>query len=207
MAGTADLVRENCDQIAGYRSRLERLLAEPSSAQGGMAPRPADAPLPGNPQAFSALMVIWEAVPRLEAALKMAVAGHPGLRRGGSAGNFLEALAAIPALAAGTDEDGEAAAARILERLVNLARAVPAIDEAQQWRPLRSRPCPHCRCYFLKVLLDGNGRPTGHIECFTVGCRDGNGQRAVAAMGTDAHGRPALMWADGLNELAPDLDG
>jgi hypothetical protein len=29
----------------------------------------------------------------------------------------------------------------------------------------------------------------------------------VAAMGTDVHGRPALMWADGLVEAVPDLDG
>lgn len=208
MAVPADLVRDSCTQVAGYRSALERLVAEPSSPAGGTGPRPADAtPLPGNAQALTALMLIWEKVPRLEAALRLAVAGHPGARRGGSAGNFLAALAAIPGLAAGLDEDGEAAAALILERLAGLARAVPAIDEAQRWRPLRSRPCPHCRCFFLKVLLDGNGRPSGHVECFTVGCRDGNGLRAVAAMGTDDRGRPALMWVDGLTETAPDLDG
>jgi hypothetical protein len=209
VADPADLVREACTLLAKYLPQLERLVAEPS-AEGpapGMTARSAAAPLPGNPQAFNALMTPWEGAPRLEAALKYAVTGYPGLRRGGSAGNVAAALGAIPRLAAGLGEDGEAAAVRILDRWINEARAVPAIDEAQQWRPLRSRPCPHCACYFLKVLLDAAGRPTGHIECFTVGCRDGNGLRAVAAMGTDAHGRPVLAWADGLTETVPDLDG
>jgi len=212
----ADLVRDSCTALAGYRDALERHVTEPSSPQGGMAPRPADAPFPGDPQAFAALMVIWEKIPRLEAALKLAVAGHPGLRRGGSAGNFLDALDAIPALAAGLDEDGETLAGRILEWLVDLARAVPAIDEAQRWRYVRGRACPYCKCgVSLRVLLDAKGNPTGHVECHagpvvrggvTVWCADGNGLRPAAQAGTGADGRPALMWADGLVETAPDFE-
>ena len=132
-----------------------------------MAPRPADAPFPGNAEAFGALMVIIEKVPRLEASLLQAVAGHPGLRRGGSTGNFLDALSAIPGLAAGLkDEDDEAAVARLLEWLVNLARSVQAIDEAERWRAVPSRPCPRCGCYFLRVLEDARGQPAGRVGCF-----------------------------------------
>ena len=114
------LVRDNATQLAGYQATLGELITETSTpgSTAGMAPRPADAPLPGNAQAFGALMVIWEAVPRLEAAIRLAIAGHPGRRRGGSPANFLEALQSIVALSGGLDEDGEAAAARILERLV-----------------------------------------------------------------------------------------
>ena len=215
MATPADLVRGNAAQLAAYRADLEHLITEQSTGgTPGLSPRNAEPPLPGNAPAFSALMVIWEHVPRLEAALRLAVTGHPGQRRGGSAGNFLQALAAIPQLAAGLDEDAEAATARILERLANLARAVPDIDEAQQWRHLRGRACPYCGCLTtLKVLLDARGRPTGHVECFAGArvsgerCLDGNGRRPVAAVGTDGHGRPMLEWADGLVETAPDLDG
>ena len=82
-----------------------------------MSPRNAEPPLPGNAAAFGALMVIWEAVPRLEAALRLAIAGHPGTRRGGSARNFLAAIEAIVSLSGGLDEDGEALVARVLERL------------------------------------------------------------------------------------------
>jgi hypothetical protein len=211
----ADLVRDSCTALAGYRTALERHVTEPSSPQGGMAPRPADAPFPGDAQAFAALMVIIEKVPRLEASLKLAVAGHPGLRRGGSAGNFLAALDAIPALAAGLPEDDEAVVASVLEWLADVARAVPAIDEAQRWRYVRGRACPYCGCWALKVLLDAAGRPSGHVECHAapvvrdgvqVWCADRNGLRPAAMMGTDAHGHPALMWADGKVETAPDLE-
>jgi hypothetical protein len=66
------------------------------------------------------------------------------------------------------------------------------------------------------VLLDAAGRPAGHVECHAapvtrdgaeVWCADGSGLRPAAMMGTDEHGHPALMWADGLVETAPDLDG
>lgn len=213
MTTPAELVRDGCTALAGYRAALERHVTEPSSPQGGMAPRLADAPFPGDAQAFGVLMVIWEKVPRLEAALRLAVAGHPGLRRGGSAGNFLDALAAIPGLAAGLDEDAEAAAASVLERLADLARAVPAIDEAQRWRYVRGRCCPYCGCWALRVLLDAAGRPSGHVECHAAPvarggemawCADASGLRPAAQMGTDERGRPALLWADGKVETVPD---
>jgi hypothetical protein len=200
LATPADLVRDSATRLAGYQATLEELIAEPSTPTGsvGMSPRPADAPLPGNAQAFGALMVIWEAVPRLEARIRLAIAGHPGSRRGGSQGNFLEALQAIVSLSGGLDDDDEAAAARILERLANLARIIPDIDEAPRWRYLRARPCPYCGCYSLKVLLDHDGRPAGRVECHShpsVRCADGNGLRPAAIMDLDG-----LHWADGVTE-------
>ena len=207
MADPADLVREACTLLAGYVGILERLVAEPS-AEGpapGMAGRPADAPLPGTVQALYALMVPWEGVPRLEAAQKYAITGHPGRRRGGSAGNIAAALAAIPKLAAGLDTDARDATVRILNRWINEARSVPAIDEGRRWRTLpRPRACPYCGCWFLKADMDG--RPV-IITCFALDCADGNGLRPAATMGTDAHGRPVLAWADGRVETAPDLEG
>jgi hypothetical protein len=195
----ADLVRDNCTALAGYRAALERHVTQASSPGGGMAPRPADAPFPGDPQAFAALMVIWEKVPRLEAALRLAVAGHPGLRRGGSSGNFLEALAAIPGLAAGLDEDAEALAGRILEWLVDVARAVPAIDEAERWRPVPSRACPYCGCFFLKVMIDSRGQPAGRVGCFG---HLGPGEPCRAAWGSLAEIAQDLERA----ETVPDVE-
>jgi hypothetical protein len=187
-----DLVRDNATQLAGYQATLGELITETSTpgSTAGMAPRPADAPLPGNAQAFGALMVIWEAVPRLEAAMRLAIAGHPGRRRGGSPANFLEALEAIVTLSGGLDEDGEAAAARILERLSDLARRIPDIDEAQRWRPVPQRPCPFCGCFFLKVLEDARGQPAGRVECF----------------GHDEFGEPCRAAWPRLLDLASDMD-
>jgi hypothetical protein len=143
-------------------------------------------------------------VRRLEAALRYAMAGHPGLRRGGSDVNTREALKAIPKLAAGLDRDGEAAVVRILERWINEARCLPAIDEARQWRPLPSRACPYCGFCWLRGDMDT--RPPV-VACFLVGCADGNGLRPAATMGTDEHGRPVLAWADGRVETVLEVEG
>jgi hypothetical protein len=208
-----------CAQIGDYWSRLEELVPELSVSTGAgttgyVSVRVADAPFPGNAAAFAALMVIWEAIPRLEASLRLAgPAGHPGLRRHGDQG-FLAALKEIPRQAAGLeDEDGEALAARVLEWLVNVARAVPDIDEAQRWRHVRGRACPYCKCVTtLKVLLDARGRPTGHVECFASPrasgerCLDRDGLRPVATIDASAV-PPKLRWNDGLTETAPDLEG
>lgn len=207
MATPADLVRDACVLLAGYLPVLERLLAEPDAAgpAPGMHARSSETPEPWNAPAGRALMDAHEGVRRLEAALRYALNGHPGARRGGSAGNTAGALAAIPRLAAGLDGDAEAMAARILERWANEARAVPAIDEVRRWRPLPGRACPYCQAAWLRADMDA--RPVT-IACFCGYCPgDGDGLRPVAAMGTDEHGTPRLLWADGLVETAPDLDG
>jgi hypothetical protein len=170
LATPADLVREQCNQMPGYIGGLfaEMLLAGYGSSDGApvrLSPSSA-APLPGNAAAFYALTTIWEAIPRIEARLRYELNGHPGQRRGGSGGNLLDALAAIPNLAAGLDEDAEAWAARALEWLNNLARTQPGIDEAERWRPVPSRACPYCRCFFLRVLIDSRGQPAGRVGCF-----------------------------------------
>ena len=168
LADPADLVREACVLLGGYLPVLERLVAEPSSTQdasAGMSPRPADSPEPWDAAAGRALMDAHEGARRLEAAIRYAVTGHPGYRRGGSPGNTAAALAAIPKLAAGLDEEAEAAAARVLERWAAAAACVPAIDEAEQWRWVQARACPRCGCYSLRVLLDAAKRPGGRIEC------------------------------------------
>jgi hypothetical protein len=189
---TADLVRDGATRLAGYLPRLEDEIGEPSAPVGSalMAPRPADAPLPGNAQAFTALMVIWEAIPRLEARLRLEIAGHPGPRRGGSAGNVLEALEAVVSLSGGMGADGEALAARALEKLADVARAVAGIDEAERWRRVPQRACPFCGCYFLQVLEDDRGEPSGRVECW----------------GHTEAGPCRAAWAR-LLDLASDLDG
>ena len=201
MTDPADLVREACGLLAGYLPRLEREAAEPAGTQNasaGMSPRPADTPEPWNAPAGRALMDAHEGVRRLEAVLRYVLNGHPGMRRGPSPGNTDAALKAIPRLAAGLSRDAGADAVRVIDRWINAARAVPAIDEAEQWRPVRSRACPSCGCYFLKVLLDAAARPTGRIECF--GHRE-SGAPCRAAWASLADIVPDLARADDLTAL------
>jgi hypothetical protein len=208
----ADPVQEACDLLAGYLPRLEAEAAEPS-AEGpapGMHGRPAAAPLPGNPPALYALTAIRASARQLEGILKYAAgARRPGLLavRGDSDANTLKALDAICNLIAIAGDDLYRIVISELEQRLNEARQVRAIDEAEQWRYVRGRACPYCGCYFIKVLLDAAGRPSGQAKCHAVGCADRNGYRPVATMGTDGHGIPVLAWADGLTELVADLEG
>ena len=169
LATPADLVREACDLLSGYMGTLELLVAEPASTQNaavGMSPRPADTPEPWDATVGRALMDGHEGVRRLEAVLRYTLNGHPGPRRGGSSRNTIAALTAIPKLAAGLDEDVEDATIRMLTRWIIAAQAVAAIDEAERWRPVPSRACPYCRCFFLRVMIDSRGQPAGRVGCF-----------------------------------------
>jgi hypothetical protein len=167
----ADLVREACDQIAGLLPRLRRETAEPS-AEGpapGMTARAAAAPVPGNPPAFYAKTGIDATARQLEGILLYAAgARRPGplSARGGGDGGTLKALAAITRLIAKADDDLYRMVVSELEQRLVDAQQVRAIDEAERWRPLPQRPCPYCRCFFLRVQEDARGQPGPSVRCF-----------------------------------------
>jgi hypothetical protein len=203
----ADLVQEACDLLADILPRLARETAEPS-AEGpapGMHARAAAAPLPGNAPAFYARTGIDATARQLEGVLKYAAgARRPGplAVRGGSAANTLEALDAICGLIAIADDDLYRLVISELEQRLNEARQVRAIDEAEQWRPVPSRACPYCGCFFLRVLIDARGSPTGRIECF--GHRE-SGAPCRATWPSLADIVPDLARAAELGETVPDL--
>ena len=205
-----DPVRDACDLLAAYLPRLQRLLPDPDSPLGYAAPGTsgglAHAPLPGNAAVLLAATGI-HAVARWWEAMLLYHHGGTAVwgRRGGSDANTVGALEAIVRLAAAADDDTVAMLLADLSRAEADAGAVRAIDETPQWRYLRGRPCPHCGCWALKVLLDASGRPTGHVECFGHG-PGGRPCRQAAAAGTDERGRPVLEWSDGTVETVPDLE-
>lgn len=211
MTDPAHLVREACDLLAGYLPQLEQEIPEPGStgaAVPGMAGRAPAAPLPGNAAALYARTGIEASARNLEGMLLYAAGRRrpgPLSARGGSDANTLAALDAISRLFATVE--GEADLERLvmseLDRRLDAAREHPAIDEAQRWRPVPSRQCPTCRCWFLRVLLDSRGDATTRVDCFGH-LPSGAPCRAVAAMGTDEHGRPALTWADGFTETVTE---
>ena len=171
MTDPADLVQEACDLLAALLPRLAAETAEPS-AEGpapGMHARAAAAPVPGNPPAFFARTGIDATARQLEGILLYAAgARRPGplSARGGGDGGTLKALKAITRLIARADDDLYRMVITELEQRLGEAQQVRAIDEAERWRPVPSRPCPHCRCYFLKVLEDARGQPAGRVGCF-----------------------------------------
>jgi hypothetical protein len=210
--GQADHVADAATALASYVSILRRLIAEPvaEGAAPGMTSRGASSPEPWYTPAGQALMDAWEGVFRLEAAMRYAVTGHPGPQRGRSARSWYAALDALPALAAGLGDAAYADnAVRALYRWIEPAKSVHGIDERRRLRHLPRKPgdrlpprCPRCRCFMLVADLDAR-----IVYCTVQGCQDRNGLPPVAQMTTTADGRPALAWADGLTEIAPDLDG
>jgi hypothetical protein len=205
---SGDPVTEACEQYAGYMQVLEGLVGEPvADGQPGTS-RPANAPEPYG-QAGRALMTGHEGIRRLEASLRLAVTGSPGPRRGGSARNTADALAAIPKLAAGLDRDDADQAAFTVAEWIADARSVHGIDEARRLRRLPRRDgellpprCPYCLTYNLVADLDARLVGCAYPKC----AGDRNGNAAVASMTSSADGRAQLAWADGLTELAPDLE-
>ena len=191
----ADLVREACDLLAALLPRLARETAE-LPAEGpapGMHGRSASAPVPGNAPAFYAMTGIHASALQLEGILKYAAgARRPGLLavRGDTDANILHALDAICALVTIADDDLYRMVICELEQRLGEAQRVRAIDEAEQWWPVPQRPCPYCGCFFLKVLKDAAGQPTGRVACF----------------GHAGPGAPCrAAWAS-LAEIAQDLE-
>jgi hypothetical protein len=169
LADPVDLVREACTQLARYLPQLEEEVAEPSAAgsAAGTIGRASAAPVPGNPPAFFSVTSIWASARWAEAVLLYAVGASTRDSRGGSDANTVRVLTeVIPKLAAGVDEDTYGLVLRELEYRLTEAMSVRAIDEAQRWRSVPSRPCPRCRCYFLRVMEDAAGQPTGRVQCF-----------------------------------------
>jgi hypothetical protein len=207
--GRTDPVADAAGTLAEYVATLEGLLAEPvaEGAAPGMPGRAAAAPEPWYTPAGHALMDAWEGVFRLEAALRFAKTGHPGPNRGRSVDAWRKALAALPGLAAGLTKEGANEAVRALFDWIEPAKSVHGIDERRRLRHLPRMPgdalpprCPNCRCFQLVADLDART-----VYCTVPGCEDRNGNPPVASMITTADGRPALSWADGLTEMAPDM--
>lgn len=184
--------------------------ADIEAGNGRLAP-PAPR-LPGNQAVFNAEMDAHELVRRLEASLRLAVAGHTGRARGGSAGNTSAALKAIGNLGAALPQEArddrgklvwpcQALAARLVDRLTAIVGQLPAVDEVPKWSKIRPGPgglppkCPNCETYSLRIAMQ-----SGVIVCVFPDCEDMDGRRPPQARMdiSKIDGRPVLLWRDGL---------
>ena len=209
------------DQADGGLPTTGVLIAD-QDVEPGVGRRPVpDSRLPGNVAVLLAAMDARELVRRLEASLKLAVAGHPGRARGGSDGNTTAALKAIPNLGAALpqerrDEKGrlvwpcQELAARLIERAIRNIGQLPAVDTAVKWTKIHPTPgqtppaCPNCHTFSLRVNLSA-----GIVICLFPDCEDMDGRRPPTARMDVSRldGRPVLVWRDGLVMLYPANPG
>lgn len=206
-----DVIWEQCEQVADYLSRLEKLTVQPRAPDGApVRPhRPALMPEPYG-HAGVVLMSTHEGIRRLEASLRLAVLGEPGRRRGGSRENDALALAMIAKLATQLDERRAKRAARFLAWMIGGAQCVDGIDEARRWRHVpknandRLPPsCPYCGTCNLVADVEAL-----LVACAYPGCTDRNQDAPVAAMawsGPEEARVPVLTWADGRTDWVPSL--
>ena len=183
-----------CADIARWLPEAAALTAEPDTEPAATATsQPASRP-PWNPAAATAALDAHEGLRRLEAALRLAVTGHPGPRRGGSDANTYAAIAAIQNLGNAVTTRAAAQAAAILARWARQIQELPAIDQAEPWRRIQA-PCPYCGHVMLRV------RPrSGEVTCLRYGaCHDHDGRHPAGRLDiSHLTSDPVIRWNDGL---------
>jgi hypothetical protein len=184
---------EACEEMAAALPRAAALIAVPDTDGTTAGGKPGSRP-PWNAAAAMALLDVHEGLRRLEPAMRLAVTGHPGRRRGGSDVNTWKALDAIEALGDGMSADAAAMAARILARWANAIMMLPAVDEAERPQRVQSA-CPYCGFPMLRVFAR-----SGRVACLRFGsCFDSDGQHPTGRLEvSQIDGSPCVIWADGL---------
>ncbi|GAB1823555.1 hypothetical protein [Herbidospora sp. RD11066] len=156
-------------------------------------------PAPWHPEAGMVLMVIHEEARRLEAALRMEVAGHPGRRRGGSDANTAAALTAIAQLVHGVPREAAVQARRIIERWIRAARQIRDIGLEEPWVPIPvpqgavPPSCPYCQTFSLRMR--GTER---RIRCINPRCWDLEDRHPEGRLvKSGLNGDSTIQWRDG----------
>jgi hypothetical protein len=174
---------------------LYDLLPDPmaSTATGTMSHHKAlGSPAPWHAEAGFTLYTIAEQARRLEASLRLEVAGHPGPRRGGSDANTVAALHAITELVHAVPEASARQASLIVSRWVRSARQVSGIDLEDRPRGLPI-VCPYCSTFGLRVLPHSTD-----IWCINRACTDRDGRQPRGRLDrSDLTGDAVIMWQDG----------
>ena len=191
---------EAVKDAADLLPQLAAMLPEPESAGpatgtiGRHAPESAE---PWNQPAADAYWNLWFGPGKLVAVLRYAL-GLPRipddeLPRGA------DALATVANLAVAAPVDVLRWTVRRLERWVDLARRIPAIDESEPWVPVPSPPgstpppCPYCGTFGLRMQ-----RRRGQVRCALPGCVDGEGNATRARMEPGRMtGEARLVFGDG----------
>lgn len=162
---------------------------------------------PWNAEVAAAIMDAHELIRRLEASLRIAVTGHPGPRRGGSAAATSAALTAIENLGRAVSERDRRQTARLIYRHTRIIGQLPSVDTVPRLERIRRAPggmpvrCPGtCQTYSLRVEII-----SGVVMCvFSGDCRDLDGRRPQARLELSRlTGDPQLCWRDGTVGIAP----
>jgi hypothetical protein len=200
--GTDELTRRLSEAVSDAEAllpALQRLLPEPDGtgpSTGTIGRHAPESDEPWNNIVADAYWNLWFGPGMLIGHLRSAL----GLPQLAEPPKGADALKAITNLAAAAETDAVRFVIRKLERWADLARQIPAIDEAEPWEPVPAPPgqtppeCPYCRTFGLRMQ-----RRRGQVRCAMPGCRDADGNATRARMEPGRMtGEARLVFGDGM---------
>ncbi len=205
MTDAATDLRVLVQELMPLLAMLWALVPTPGdAAPAGGSHHVTGSPAPWHPEAGPLLYTITEEARRLEASMRLQVAGRLGERRGGSDANTIAALDAIVQLSYAVDDDGARRAATVVRRWVRSARQVVGLEGRPTRIPVppgQPQPtCPYCATYSLRVLPHDRA-----VWCINGDCADRDGRRPRGRLDYDPLGDPMIIWDDGRVSRRRDL--
>jgi hypothetical protein len=161
---------------------------------------------PWNQRSADALLDAHELVRRLEASIRLYVAGRTGRKRGGSDGNTRAALKAIAAMSSSVPPDAAREAARLLNRAATRIEQLAAVDTVPTWVSVGRGPDGALiRCYACGLPTLRFARTSGIVICIFPACPGGDDQMPVQGHVEVSRftGEAVLAFRDGNTMSAP----
>jgi hypothetical protein len=181
----------------------EAIIAIPDQAGTGMITGgKSESVIPGNTGALYLITSAHAMVRKLEANVRRRVSGSE-FTRGGSDANTHAALDALAAMEVAIPREYAEGIAADIERVADLAMALPGVEGVPQWVPIRlpdgSRPppCPWCTTPNLRL-----NEPRALVACLYRPCpvMTIHGMRPCARVNRDDGGRVYWAWPDGTRQ-------
>jgi len=197
MSDDLTAIDQACNDLTDWLPVAAELTAQPDTTPAaGSHTKPGSRP-PWTAGPAHAVTDIHAGSRAIENQLRHDITGNT-INRGGSDGNTIAALQAIPALAQAAEPGSITWAARELARMLTAILQPPAVDLEE--RPQRiPAPCPYCHRPMLRVYPR-----SGRLTCLAYGsCTDNDGNHPIGHMQAGpASGEPYIAWADGTIQMA-----
>lgn len=178
---------------------LEMVIAVKTKQPGAFHGKISHSPPPWHSPAANAILDLHALARKLEASLRFEL-NLPARKRGGSSGNTVKALHAIPRLCEGTDDFAVHLSNRELKKWSSRAEIALNVREMPHRLPrppgLPEPPCPICENHTLRSYsrdLDERGE----VRCMNPTCFDGRDNRTSARL-EFFHGDLVFRWSNGM---------
>ena len=197
------VIRETLKDTVHHSVRLndslELAIAVKTKQPGAFHGKISHSPPPWHAPAANAILDLHALARKLEASLRFEL-GLPSRKRGGSSGNTVKALHAIPRLCEGTDDYAAQLSTRELKKWSSRAEIALNLREMPHRLPrppgVPEPPCPICENHTLRSYshdLDERGE----VRCVNPGCFDGRDNRTSARL-EFFHGELVFRWSNGM---------